>query len=95
MATQRIDEDTISVNLGDLTARAEARVKSGDYASVSEVLQEGLRALDREDEMMEALLKKSVAEIEDDPGDAIPAEQVFAEMDAFISAYKAKQVDAA
>lgn len=85
----------ISVTLGPLAARAEARVRSGDYTSVSEVVREGLRALDREDAMMEVLLKKRIAELDDDPRDDIAAEQVFAEMDVFIAAYKAKQADAA
>lgn len=85
----------ISVTLGPLAARAEARVAAGDYSSISEVVREGLRALDREDMMMESLLKKSIAEVDDDPRDDIPAEQVFAEMDSFIAAYKAKQADAA
>ena len=35
--------------LGPLTGAAQERVKSGRYASVSEVVRAGLRALDRED----------------------------------------------
>jgi antitoxin ParD1/3/4 len=45
----------ISVTLGPLAERAEARVRSGDYASISEVVRAGLRALDREDAMLERL----------------------------------------
>lgn len=83
----------ISVTLGPLAARAEARVKSGDYSSVSEVVREGIRALDREDEMMLALLKRRLAEIDDDPREDLPIEEAFAEMDEFIAEYKAKQAD--
>lgn len=90
MATQSIDDHTISVNLGDLSARAEARVQSGDYSSISEVLREGLRALDREDEDMLHLLKLAVAEIDNDPSEDIPMEEAFAEMDVFIADYRAK-----
>ena len=39
----------ITVTLGDLRERVEARVKSGAYASASEVLRAALRALDREE----------------------------------------------
>lgn len=81
----------ISVTLGALAARAEARVKSGDYSSISEVVREGIRALDREDEMMLNLLKKRLAEIDDDPRADLPIEEAFAEMDVFIAEYKAKQ----
>jgi antitoxin ParD1/3/4 len=39
----------ITVTLGDLHERVVARVKSGAYASASEVLRAALRALDREE----------------------------------------------
>ena len=54
----------VTVTLGPLAERVEARVRSGDYASVSEVVRAGLRALDRE----EALLERLFPPIdEDDP----------------------------
>lgn len=80
----------ISVTLGPLAARAEARVKSGDYSSISEVLREGLRALDREDEDMRYLLKKRVQELGDKPQKDIPMEEVFANMRAYAAASRAK-----
>ena len=39
----------ISITLGDLHESLRARVKSGTYASASEVVRAGLRALDREE----------------------------------------------
>jgi antitoxin ParD1/3/4 len=46
----------VSVTLCPLAERAEARVRSGDYSSLSEVVRAGLRALDREDELLRRLL---------------------------------------
>ena len=40
----------ISVTLGELQHGVETRVKSGAYASASEVMRAALRALDREEE---------------------------------------------
>jgi antitoxin ParD1/3/4 len=45
----------ISVTLGPLAERVEARVRSGEYASASEVVRAGLRALDREDALLDKL----------------------------------------
>jgi antitoxin ParD1/3/4 len=52
----------VSVTLGPLAVRAEGRVKAGQYASLSEVVRAGLRALDREEQLFDALLKAKVAE---------------------------------
>ncbi len=72
----------ISVTLGPLAQRAEAREKSGSYASISEVVRDGLRALDREDAMFDAMLKAKVEEALADPRPDIPAEEVFASLAA-------------
>ena len=80
----------ITVTLGPLAERVEARVRSGDYASVSEVIRAGLRALDREDAMIERLfvpideddpkwiayVREKVEEAFADPRPPIPAEEV-------------------
>jgi antitoxin ParD1/3/4 len=52
----------ISVTLGPLAEAAEKRVQQGSYASVSEVVRAGLRALEREEAAFEAILKEKVAE---------------------------------
>ena len=51
----------VSITLGPLAARAEGRVKAGQYSSLSEVVRAGLRALDREEQLFDALLKVKVA----------------------------------
>ena len=70
----------VTVTLGDLAERAEARVRSGAYASVSEVIRAGLRALDREDAALDAILRARVEEAMADPQPNVPAEDVFARL---------------
>lgn len=80
----------VTVTLGGLVERAEARVKSGAYSSISEVVRAGLRALDREEAMMDALIKARVEEALADPRPAIPAEEAFGRLDRYIAELKAK-----
>lgn len=68
----------ISVTLGPLARKAEARVKSGEYASISEVVREGLRALDWQDQLFDEILKRKVEEALADPRPPIPATEVMA-----------------
>lgn len=72
----------VTVTLGELQEGVDARVRSGRYASVSEVLRAGLRALDREEAALNAVLRQKVQEALDDPRPAIPADEVFAELRA-------------
>jgi antitoxin ParD1/3/4 len=62
-------------------AYIDAKVASGDYASVSEVVREGLRALKARDDAMEAWLRGPVVEAYDEleayPERAIPLEEAF------------------
>jgi antitoxin ParD1/3/4 len=95
----------VSVTLGALAERVEARVRSGEYASVSDVVRAGLEALDREDKMLERLfppidennpewiahVREKVEEAFADPRPPIPAEEAFARLDAHIAEYKAKR----
>ena len=64
----------VSVTLGMLGGRAEERVKSGQYCSLSEVVRAGRRALDREEQLFEALLKAKVAEALADERPDVPAD---------------------
>ena len=67
----------ITVTLGELQERVDARVKSGAYSSASEVVRAGLRALDREEEALDELMRRKVQESLDDPRPDIPLEEVF------------------
>jgi antitoxin ParD1/3/4 len=67
----------VTVTLGDLQERVEARVKSGAYASTSEVLRAAVRALDREDAAIGDWLRQRVDESLSDPRPSAPARQVF------------------
>ena len=62
------------------------KVSSGAYASGSEVVRAGLRALQERDAAVERWLREDVAPTHDalkaDPSRGIPAEQVFAELRA-------------
>src|SRR5436190_7982000 len=67
----------ITVTLGELQERVEARVKSGAYASASEVMRAAVRALDREDAALSAWLRRRVDEAFADPRPSISARDVF------------------
>ncbi len=67
----------ITVTLGDLQERVETRVKSGSYASASEVMRAAVRALDREEAAIDEWLRHRVDEAFADPRPNIPAGTVF------------------
>jgi len=67
----------VTVTLGDLRQRVEARVKSGAYASVSEVVRAALRALEREEAALDDWLRQRVDEAFADPRPNVPARAVF------------------
>jgi antitoxin ParD1/3/4 len=66
----------------ELAGYIDALVASGSYASGSEVVRAGLRALQERDAAVEKWLREEVVSVCDamqsDPGRAIPAEQAFA-----------------
>ena len=65
----------------ELAAMVKAKVASGEYATESEVIRDGLRALQARDAALEAWLRgeaaKSYDEIAADPTIGIPGEQVM------------------
>ena len=67
----------ISVTLGELQHGVKTRVKSGAYASASEVMRAALRALDREEAAVDEWLRQRVDEAFADPGPNVPAQEVF------------------
>jgi len=72
----------ITVTLGKLQRRVEARVKSGAYASASEVMRAAVRALDREEAALDDWLRQRVNEALADPRPSIPAREVFKQLRA-------------
>ena len=81
----------ITVTLGELQERVEARVASGAYGSASEVLRAAIRALDREEAVLDEWLRREVADALADPQPPIPATEVFKRL----RAHHAKRVKAA
>ena len=82
----------ISVTLPhDMAAMVKAKVASGEYASESEVIRDGLRTLQARDAAVEKWLRdevvKSYDEYAADPGIGIPAGEVMARLRA---AYRAR-----
>ena len=81
----------ITVSLGKQQQVLDAMLAAGDYDSASEALRAGLRALEREREAVDAVLREKIREALDDPRPSVPADQVFAEMRTF----HASRMDAA
>ena len=67
----------ITVTLGELDKGVRSRVKSGAYASASEVMRAAIRALDREEAALDDWLRQRVDEAFSDPRPNIPASKVF------------------
>jgi antitoxin ParD1/3/4 len=72
----------ITVTLGELQERVEARVASGAYASASEVMRAAVRALDREEAALNEWLRRQVDEAFADPRPPSPARDVFRRLQA-------------
>src|SRR5260370_8390060 len=67
----------VTVTLGDLQQRVKARVKSGAYASVSEVMRAAVRALEREEAAVNEWLRQRVDDAFADPRPNVPPRDVF------------------
>jgi antitoxin ParD1/3/4 len=83
----------ISITLPhDMAAMVKAKVASGEYATESEVIRDGLRALQARDAAVEKWLRDEVAKSYDeyaaDPSIGIPADKVMARLRA---SYRARQ----
>ncbi|WP_438753097.1 type II toxin-antitoxin system ParD family antitoxin [Pararhizobium sp. O133] len=67
----------ITVTLGPQQASLDVRLQSGAYASASEVMRAGLRALDREEAALDEIMRLKIREAIADPRPDIPASDVF------------------
>jgi antitoxin ParD1/3/4 len=76
----------------DMAAMVKAKVASGEYATESEVIRDGLRALQARDAAIERWLRDEVAKSYDeyaaDPSIGIPAGEVMARLRA---SYRARR----
>ena len=72
----------VTVTLGKLAERAQHHLASGRYASMSEVVRAGLRALDREEEALDRLIREKLAEALADERPSDPATEAFARVRA-------------
>lgn len=70
----------VTLTLGPLTQVAQARVAAGRYASLSEVVRAGLRALEREEAALDAVIKARVEEALADPAPSLAQGDVFAQL---------------
>lgn len=68
----------LTVTLGEQQRGVDARVESGDYASASEVLRAALRALDREETALDAIMRVKIEEALGDRRPPVPVADVFA-----------------
>ena len=76
-------DSAVTVTLDDDLARqAQRYVTSGEFGSVGEVVEEGLRALDREQAAYDEYVRKKVAEAMADPRPAVPLEEAMARLRA-------------
>lgn len=75
-----MDKHTISLP-DEHAAYINQKIDSGEYASVSDVVRAGLRALQERDRAIESWLQNQVAPVYDamvdDPARAVPAKSVF------------------
>ena len=79
----------VTVTLGELQDVVDARVRSGRYASASEVLRAGLRALHREETALDDWMRRKVEQSLADPRADIAIEDAFAR----VRAHAAKRND--
>ena len=79
----------------DMAETVERKISSGAYASVSDMIQEGVRALLERDDAVERWLSDDVVKSYDqykaDPAAAIPADQVLERIQARVASRRAAE----
>jgi putative addiction module CopG family antidote len=86
----------ISITLpDDMAEMVQAKVASGEYATESEVIHDGLRALQAREADVEKWLRDEVVKAYDEhqsgPGKAIPAEEIMPRLRSAHRAHAAKR----
>jgi antitoxin ParD1/3/4 len=76
----------VTVTLGELADVAQQRVASGAYASVSEVVRAGLRALQREEAALDDIIRARIAAVNAAPDAALPLADAMAQVRARLAA---------
>jgi antitoxin ParD1/3/4 len=72
----------ITVTLGKQQSSVDRRLASGNYDSASEVVRAAIRALDREEAVIDQVMREQIRASLADPRPDIPAEEVFARLRA-------------
>lgn len=76
----------------DMAQMVKSKVASGEYASESEVIRDGLRILAARDQVVEKWLRDEVLPVYDavtaDPAQAVPADEAWAKVEAHIARSK-------
>jgi antitoxin ParD1/3/4 len=72
----------ITVTLGKQQSSIDRRLASGDYDSASEVIRAALRALDREEAVIDQVMKEKIRASLADSRPDVAAEDVFARLRA-------------
>jgi antitoxin ParD1/3/4 len=70
--------DAVTVTLGKMGDRARAYVAEGRFASMSEVVREGIKALDRQEAVLAAYYKAKIAESLADSRPSVPLDDAIA-----------------
>jgi antitoxin ParD1/3/4 len=73
---------SITLTLGKQQRVLDSFVASGDYDSASEAVRAALRALEREKEALDEIMRAKIREAIDDPRPSVPAAKVFANLRA-------------
>jgi antitoxin ParD1/3/4 len=74
--------NAVTVTLGGMGDRAREWIAQGRYASMSEVVREGLRLIEREEAIFNARLRAMVDEAVADPRPYVPLDEAFARIRA-------------
>lgn len=74
--------NAVTVELDSFDEKARLWIAQGRYGSISEVVQEGLCALEREDALFEARVKAKVEASLADPRPRVPLEEAIARIKA-------------